>query len=204
MIAHALRQALIAWATDLGTELGLTITAHPPEPGAKPPLPTLACWWTREEVDIGARRTVGTVVIDDVAHAIDQWGYASASVDFWFRVGSEADAQKVRDSWRHRALYAAIAARAGAQNITTIPLTVTVAGHTFTAKLTLRGTTRFGTPAETQVEGLWAVVHEAVLDYPDVSVDPLPSGVLVISVAIFGTTYHLSSGADPLQATPDY
>lgn len=196
--ASLIREQLIAWASRLDG-LPPNVTAHPPEPGDKLPLPTLACWFTKEEA-IGLGRRILSQTAD--GDTIDYWGDREADVVLHWRVASSADADLVRDGFLGAALYSATD-KSAVESIV-LPLRISVAGEDRTGKLYFTGESRLADPEATQVRGLWVVQHMARLTYPHItSRSGGPYGRMAISVAVAGKTYHLSSGADPIQPAAD-
>lgn len=197
-----IRQALVSWASSFAAPLGLgeTINAEPPEPGAKPALPTLACWFPEDTHDNRARRVLRQFADGTT---LDLWGWRDADVAFRWRLGNEIDAQTVRDEWPALADYAA--ADAGDGKTLAMPLEVDLGiegVEPFDAKLYFTGRVVYAAPELTQVRGLWEVVVYARLIYPDITRSPSAVGVMNITVTIDGESYVLSDGADPI-APPD-
>lgn len=202
-VTELIRDALETWAATLAGTLALsataTVSAHPPAAGTKPDLPTLACWFS-EVVTENLGREV--LAVDGSGNTIDYWGDAEADLQFIWRLGSEADANIVRDGWLEAALYDAVGSARSFESVA-VPLEITAGASARRAHLYLTGRRTLATPDQTGQRDLWVVTHSARLAYPHISVSPSAVNSLAISVTVLGGTYHLSSGSDPIQSTPD-
>ena len=193
------RSALESWAASLSLGLSgpVTVSATEPEPGTKPALPTLTALFSATDMGRFGRefKTVGADV-----HEV--WGENVAQVSFRWRLSSKADAEAVHDNFRRMALMSAVSDATRTFESAAIPVRATIGGATYLASLGLTGSVIMAAPEDTQITNLWLVAHAAVFRFPEVYVSS--TSPMAVSVDVNGVSAHLSSGSDPVQATPDF
>lgn len=182
-VEKLVRAALAEWIADRPWSTPPTVTADAPEPGDKPALPTLACWFDR--VDVSNPSAV------EVAPGVFHTGQAEAAVTFFFRCSSEDQADAFRAEWRDLVWTAAMdASPTGLAPV--LPLRIDLAGESWGCKLYLEASLELAQSGETQTRSLWLVRATGRLAFPALAVRE-PSVLMTCSVVIDGTTFQSSA-----------
>lgn len=193
-VEKLIRASLRQWIAERPWSTAPTVTADEPEPGAKPALPTLACWFDR--VDVPNATPV------EIAPGVFHTGDAEAAVTFLFRVGDEEVADNYRREWRDLVWTAAMDASPSGDS-PVMPLTITVAGVARLAKLYLDGSLELAPFEDAQIRGLWLVRAFGRLVFPALAIRAA-SKLMTVGVQIDGTEYQASDFQAPrvLSSTP--
>lgn len=192
-VEKLVRSALGLWVAERDWSTEPTVTYDAPEPGDKHPLPTLACWFDRVDV-----RNPSPI---ELSPGVFKTGDAEASVTFFFRAASEADADAFRTEWRDLVWTAAMdASPTGLAPV--LPFTIEILGESYGCKLYLEGSLELAPSGETQARSLWLVRAFGRVVFPALAVRE-PTALMTCSVVIDGTTYQSSTFQAPRVVTSD-
>jgi len=192
-VESLVRAALREWVADLPWSTTPTVTADAPEPGDKPALPTLACWFDRVDVANPTPREVAPGVFDT--------GQGEAAVTFLFRCTSECQADAFRTEWRDLVWTAAMdASPTGLAPV--LPFRIDVGQASFGCKLYLEGSLELAPFDDTQVRGLWLVRAFGRVAFPALALRA-PTSLMDVSIVIAGTEYDAADFQAPRVLSTD-
>lgn len=192
-VESLVRLALREWVADRSWSTPPTVTSDAPEPGDKPSLPTLACWFDRVDVANATAR--------ELAPGIFETGQAEAAVTFLFRCTGEAQADDFRTEWRDLVWTAAMdASPTGLAPV--LPFRIELAGRSFGCKLYLEASLELAPFEDTQVRGLWLVRAFGRVAYPALAVRE-PTSLMDVSIVIAGDEYDAADFQAPRVMSTD-
>lgn len=186
-VESLVRAALREWVADRPWSTPPTVTAEAPEPGDKPALPTLACWFDRVDVTNPSPREIAPGIFDT--------GQGEAAVTFLFRCASEGQADCFRAEWRDLVWTAAMnASPTGLAPV--LPFKIEVAQLSLGCKLYLEASLELAPFEDTQVRSLWLVRAFGRVAFPALAVRE-PTALMDVSIVIAGTEYQAAAFQAP-------